>query len=307
MSDVSVIIPSHNTVQFIGDAIESVLDQTDPPSQVVVVDDSTDGSPQVIERYCRQVPSKIELIRVEPCNVSQARNVGLERATGRFVALLDGDDIWLSQKTEKQIALLEQDPAAVGAICGLFRFKLDLADLGRPTWNVVKDRPAIVEIIRTQMAVASATLFRRDAMGPLRFDPQTGHAEDTIFAAELGFAGHWRCLTEPLLGRRVHDSQVTSNPWHAVWNTQTRVEWCRRHAERIGPDEAAQLQDDLWRSLVELIERRFWKRETSELRSLIRKVNELCPHVWAQSSIAGRRIYPRWVYGIRDWVSKNKE
>ena len=302
---ISAIIPSHNVASYVGPAIESILAQTVPIDQILVVDDSTDDSPDVVTRYEQQTRGRVKLIRVDPCNVSEARNIGLEAATGQWIALLDADDLWLAEKTQRQLELLEQDRAAVGAFCGLFRFQRDLDDLGRPTWDVVRDRPTIVEITRTQMAVASATLFRRDAMGSLRFDPKTGHAEDTIFAAELGFAGHWRCLTEPLLARREHGTQVTANPWHTVWNTQTRVAWCRRHAEKIGLDEAAQVENDLWRGLVEFIERRFWARQLDELSSLRDKVNELCPEVMAQSSVASRHIYPRWMYGIRDRLAKS--
>ena len=304
MADVSVIIPSHNVRDFVGQAIESVLDQTELPSQILVVDDSTDDSADVISAYERQTQGQVQLIRVEPCNVSQARNVGLDRATGSFVAFLDADDVWLEQKTARQLALLESDGEAAGAFCGLFAFRNDLDDQGRKPWPVMQDRPSLEQIIMTQMAVASASMVRRQALGAVRFDERTGHAEDTIFAGEVALVGPWRCDLEPMLARRQHATQVTANPWHTVWSTQTRVQWCRSHADRIGPQLAADLERQLWSKLVEFVERRYWTRQLRDLRAIRSEVGKLCPQVMAHSPVAGRRIYPAWTYKLRDMFAR---
>ena len=307
MSDVSVIIPSHNVRDLVGQTIESVLGQTDPPEEILVVDDSTDDSIDVIERYGSQTGGQVKPIRVEPCNVSEARNIGIERSTRSFIAFLDADDIWLADKTRCQLALLAEDPGASGAFCGLFNFHCDLDDMGRSTWDVMADRPDPSGIIRTQMVVASATLVRREALGAIRYDERTGNGEDTIFAAELALAGPWRLVPEPLLGRRIHGPrQITDNPWHTVWNTRTRVGWCRDRADRLGPDTAARLEEELWQNLVEFVERRYWNRQLNELRSLRDKVAGLCPHVYERCSIVGRRIYPRWTYRLRDLFTCSK-
>ena len=301
MADICVIIPSHNVADFVGAAIQSVLDQTDPPARIFVVDDSSDDSPEVLRGYERSHPERIQVIRVDPCNVSEARNIGLARADRRFVAFLDADDIWLPQKTALQMAMLESDPEAVGAFCGLFTFRHDLDDQGRPVWDVIHDRPGVEQIMVTQMIVSSAMLIRREALADLRFDERTGHAEDTIFSADLALEGPWRCVEQPMLARRGHATQITASPWHTVRNVETRLRWCRERADRLEAAMAARIEQTLRDRLVGFVERRYWTRQLADLRALREAVGRICPRELAASSIAGRRIYPAWLYRLRNW------
>ncbi len=303
MVDVSVIIPSHNMRDLVGICIDSVLAQTAVPSEVIVVDDSIDDSAAVIEPYVQRTNGQVKLLRVEPCNVSEARNIGIERATKPLIAFLDADDIWLADKTCRQIALLAEDQQAAGAFCGLFTFRQGLDDMERKPWDMVKDRPSITEVLATQMIVSSAMLIRRAALGDIRFDETSGHGEDTVFSADIALAGPWRCDVEPMLARRLHGTQITANPWHMVWNTKTRAMWCRAHTPQIGKDTAEHLEQQLWKSLVEHVERRYWTRQLDELRSICRETARLCPAQYERSSLAGRRIYPRWVYRLRDGIT----
>ena len=302
MADVSVIIPSHNVRDLVGICLDSVLAQSDVPSEVIVVDDSTDDSAAVIEPYVQRTNGRVMLLRVEPCNVSQARNIGIERATKPLIAFLDADDVWLADKTRRQVGLLAGDREAAGAFCGLFTFRQGLDDTGRKPWDVMKDRPSIPEVLTTQMIVSSAMLIRREALGDIRFDETSGHGEDTVFSADVALVGPWRCDAEPMLARRLHPTQITASPWHTVWNVKTRVLWCRAHAPQLGEDVAEQLERQLWQSLVEYVERRYWTRQLAELRSICRETARLCPEQYERSSIAGRRIYPRWVYRLRDGI-----
>src|SRR3989344_9239918 len=106
-TDVSVIIPIFNGERYADKAIESVLAQTLPASQIIVVDDgSWDETPAVLERY----RGKIKIVRVKNRGVSNARNIGISLARGRYVAFLDHDDVWFKNKLEKQIAALQKYP-----------------------------------------------------------------------------------------------------------------------------------------------------------------------------------------------------
>jgi glycosyltransferase involved in cell wall biosynthesis len=97
---VSVIIPNYNYAHYLGEAIESVLAQTYPSIEIIVVDDgSSDGSMSVLEPY----DDKITLIRQQNQGVSAARNNGAAAGRGQYVAFLDADDVWLPLKVEKQV------------------------------------------------------------------------------------------------------------------------------------------------------------------------------------------------------------
>jgi glycosyltransferase involved in cell wall biosynthesis len=97
---ISVIIPAFNSEEHISEAIASVLAQTLAPAQIIVIDDgSTDGT-----AACAAAYSRVELIRQENGGPGVARNAGLLRARGNWIAFLDSDDLWAPQKLEKQLA-----------------------------------------------------------------------------------------------------------------------------------------------------------------------------------------------------------
>jgi len=111
-SRVSVVIPTYNRAYCIENAIQSVLAQTHKDVEVVVVDDgSTDGTGELIARRYGN-DDRIRYFYRENGGVSAARNTGLQRATGDFIALLDSDDVWKPWKLELQLACLNRLPDA---------------------------------------------------------------------------------------------------------------------------------------------------------------------------------------------------
>ena len=113
---VSVITPFLNAQSFIQEAIMSVIAQTYDNWELLLVDDgSTDASTEIARRYTQQYPEKVRYLQhVSHQNrgLSASRNLGVSHAKGKYVALLDADDIWLPQKLERQVAILESHPEA---------------------------------------------------------------------------------------------------------------------------------------------------------------------------------------------------
>ena len=113
---VSAIIIFFNAEKFFKEAIESVFAQTYKNWELLLVDDgSTDCSTEIALRYSEQYPEKVRYLEHEGHQnrgMSAARNLGIRNAKGYYVALLDADDIWLPQKLEKQVAILEEQPEA---------------------------------------------------------------------------------------------------------------------------------------------------------------------------------------------------
>ncbi len=104
---ISAIIPVHNRSGFIGEAVASVLGQTWPRVECVVVDDgSTDETPAVLAAI--RAPG-LRVLRQENRGVSAARNAGIAAAKGDFIALLDSDDLWLPEKLARQMAFMRQE------------------------------------------------------------------------------------------------------------------------------------------------------------------------------------------------------
>ena len=107
IGNISVVIPTYNRRETIGRSIDSVLNQTLFPSEIIVVDDgSTDGTSDYIQS---NFPS-IKLLHQPNKGVSAARNKGIRYADTNWIALLDSDDEWFPQKLEKQVMTLSQSP-----------------------------------------------------------------------------------------------------------------------------------------------------------------------------------------------------
>lgn len=109
LKKVSVIIPMYNSSDTILRALNSVRNQTylGPIEIIVVNDGSTDSSQTLVEKYCQKYPD-LNLLLINQINggVSNARNSGLSRSSGEFIALLDADDEWLVEKLEIQVNCL---------------------------------------------------------------------------------------------------------------------------------------------------------------------------------------------------------
>jgi glycosyltransferase involved in cell wall biosynthesis len=104
---ISVIIPAYNAEKYLRDAVESVLKQTVPVDEIIVVDDgSTDGTKTVAKEFKEYVT----YVYQENKGVAAARNRGLHQSTGHFITFIDADDIWLKNKIELQLQLFKKTP-----------------------------------------------------------------------------------------------------------------------------------------------------------------------------------------------------
>ncbi len=110
MASITIVIPLYNKAPHIRRALESVLSQTAPPDEIIVVDDgSTDGGGEVVKNL---TDLRIRMIRQENQGVSVARNHGIAEATGDLIAFLDADDAWEPRFLETILRLAKTYPQA---------------------------------------------------------------------------------------------------------------------------------------------------------------------------------------------------
>ncbi len=115
MSSISVIIPTYNYARFLGEAIDSVLAQTLPPLEIIVVDDgSTDDTTELLAAY----GDRIRVLRQKNQGVGMARNAGIAAARGDYLAFLDSDDAWYPCKLELQMQRFAEQPELGLVHCG---------------------------------------------------------------------------------------------------------------------------------------------------------------------------------------------
>lgn len=110
MPKVSIVIPIYNAEKFISGTIESVIAQTYPDWEIIAVNDgSTDKTPEILSKYKKGLSKKLQVITQENSGVSIARNKGISVARGKYVAFLDHDDLWMPEKLETQVKLLNSN------------------------------------------------------------------------------------------------------------------------------------------------------------------------------------------------------
>ncbi len=113
---ISVIIPAYNAEKFIQHTLESVLAQTYPEIEVIVVDDgSHDRTAEIVTSFAKQ-DSRIQLFKQANAGVAAARNFAIAQSTGKYIAPIDADDIWYPEKLEKQVRCIEAAGESVGLV-----------------------------------------------------------------------------------------------------------------------------------------------------------------------------------------------
>jgi len=171
---VSVIIPSYNYRQYLGMAIESVIGQSYPHREIIVIDDgSTDGT----DELCRQY-KEVRYIRVERVGLSAARNTGVRMSTGKFLVFLDADDVLYPNALELNLYYIGYYPNAAFVSGGFDRIDGE---------GKMLEAPACVEhpgnnyeaLLRGNYIGMEATvLYRRELFFRYFFDPGLVACED---------------------------------------------------------------------------------------------------------------------------------
>ena len=178
---ISAVIPAYNAESTIVETLDSILAQTIPVSEIIVVDDmSPDSTVAVIQRWQSDHPNAplILIEQSENTGPAGARNTGIERATGKWIAFLDSDDAWLPEKLAIQLAAVEENPG-VTLVCGR-TVPLDAEDCGE--WDVGSGKWrefSLKDFVSHNPVATSTVLMRRNVLLDLGgFDLQFCGPED---------------------------------------------------------------------------------------------------------------------------------
>lgn len=116
---VSCVIPVYNGEKYVGEAIDSVLSQTVQPLELIVVDDgSTDRTPDIV----RSFGDRLTYIRQDNAGPAKARNRGISVSHGEYLSFLDADDLWVPDKTQRQLEVFRVDESLEYCIGGMENF-----------------------------------------------------------------------------------------------------------------------------------------------------------------------------------------
>ena len=214
MPAVNVIMPAYNVEPFIGAAIASVLGQSMPDLELIIVDDgATDGSHAAALRAAGGDP-RVRIIRQHNRGLSAARNTALRHASAPLIALLDSDDLWAPSYLEKQLALLEADPT-LDVVTGN-AWNLGGPNDGEPARPCpdLRLQPDLTGILADEESIFVMSVFRRRVYETIGgFDETFATNEDYDFWLRAAIAGFRFARNDEPLGyyRRREDSLSASD------------------------------------------------------------------------------------------------
>ncbi|MES2390783.1 MAG: glycosyltransferase [Acidobacteriota bacterium] len=228
---VAVIIAVYNGAADIAECIHSVLAQTLPAAEILVIDDGSQDNSAAI---ASSIPG-VKVFSIPNAGVSEARNWGLRLATAEWVAFLDHDDVWMPDKLEKQMQLLAANPEASACATGTQAFRQTAAGRVILGHNSPMPRNVDRELQFRNIFTPSTVVVRRE------FSLSVGGFDNTLRSAEDW--DHWLALShggckfiacpEPLVAYRMHATNI-SNDSVRMYNGEMQT-FERRIAPRLHP------------------------------------------------------------------------
>ena len=220
----SVVIPAYNIEEFILPAVRSVLSQEVESMEVIVVDDgSTDATAEVVTTIR---DDRLRLIRQANRGLAGARNTGIRYARGKYIAFLDGDDVWFPQKVQKQLELMESN-VNLGFTYTYSAYINQNGERSGQLWVTSIREPSFKDLIKRNHVMASSVVARKDCVLQAGlFDENLRACEDQEFWVRILYKTKYkaRLLPEVLAGYRVRAGSLTLNFAHQVDNAYKVME-----------------------------------------------------------------------------------
>lgn len=194
---VSCLVPAFNAAPFIAEALDSILAQTYPSIEAIVIDDgSTDATADVARRH----GSAIRVIGQERGGLMSAREAAVEAASGEFVAFLDADDLWVNTKVEQQVAVFHARPSTDLCVSQFINFWEDPVAAGTYAGHPLS---------QPQAGYAAGTLMARRSLFRDIDGYQSVRSDTEWFARAVQQGCEVYTIPEVLMRRRIHSSNIS--------------------------------------------------------------------------------------------------
>lgn len=203
---VSVIVPNYQTDEYLETALESALDQTHDPLEVVLIDSS--GTETV--RELAELDDCIEYLYQEPCGLADARNYGISESSGEYIAFLDADDYWMERKTETQLRHLQS--TSVDVVYSDEYIVNDGEEQYHSTLPVEDSPRHYIEFFRRGSGIPVRTVLgRRECFEDYQFEETLRAREDSNLWVRLFREYRPSRVPEPLASKLVRDDAMTAD------------------------------------------------------------------------------------------------
>jgi glycosyltransferase involved in cell wall biosynthesis len=198
MPKVSVIVPAYNVCNYIEDALSSLECQTFQDFEVLIVNDgSTDNTVDIVQTFVER-DSRFKLLHKKNGGLSSARNFGILHATGEYIALLDGDDMYHPSKLANHVTHFQQN-LDVGVV---YSASKAIRDDGRPTFITLSGKPVYSDpllslLCKNFVGHGSNGVFRRSLVDEVGgFDETLRSSEDIDFWLRIAATRQWKFYRE---------------------------------------------------------------------------------------------------------------
>lgn len=225
---ISVVIPSYNRADLIGETLDSIARQTCSVDEIIVVDDgSTDNTAQVMERHA---DPRIRYHKIENGGPEFARSTGIEMANGDWIALLDSDDRWEVEHIERLAGLSTLHPDCDYLFSNFYEFGSSaknaekFGSLSSQWWPefrpsggddfVCFQRNIFASILNQNPVFPSSSMFRKslyDRVGGINVSFSRTPAADAQFVRKCAVAGKFACDLRATTGIRKHETNFSGN------------------------------------------------------------------------------------------------
>jgi glycosyltransferase involved in cell wall biosynthesis len=257
----SVVIPCYNQGKFLGDAIESALQQTHPRVEVIVVDDgSTDNTAAVAKQY-----PAIRYIRQPNQGAAAARSAGLSRALGDYVIFVDADDRLLAHAADTGLESLSAHPDWMFVTGHVRLITEDGSPAGIPPQEHAEDNPYIALLHSNYIWTPGVVLYRRAIFDAVdAFDPSAGGSADYELNIRIARRFAIGCHHQVILEYRQHAANMSANAAHML---RSAVSVRRSQRRYVRKDRAAY---HAWKAGLAIVQTDFGGRLIDQIKSDIR-------------------------------------
>lgn len=207
---ISIVTPMYNGEKYVEETINSVLKQTYPNWEMIIVDDgSKDNGPAIVEKFA-QADNRIKLIRQKNAGSSAARNNGLKNIQGRYVSFLDSDDFWEPNFLEEQLNFIKEKKSPI-VFASYKRINAEGKEILKPF--IVPEKVNYKSLLKSCSISCLTAMFDREKTGNVFFNEAMGSLRDdfVFWLSILKQGGYAYGNKNVLASYRVFASSTTGN------------------------------------------------------------------------------------------------
>ena len=211
---VSVIMSACNYEKYVGEAIESILNQTFGDLELIIVEDcSKDNTKAIIQQYSEKDPRVKAFFHEKNMGISRTINDGIKHVNGKFVCFTDADDVWELHKLEKQLEVLSRNKGKL-----VWSEAIIIDGNGSPTGGTVtqllntrrKSGDLFEDLLREQFVMFQSLIFDSKFLVGLQRDETLKYVNDHRFLIDLAKNREFVFMDEPLVRYRIHGRNISS-------------------------------------------------------------------------------------------------